>query len=491
MRWRIRSQLLIPLLTLLLGVVGIISAWTAVASANRARRDIETRMHGSARTVTHASFPLNRQTLLLMRELSQAEYLLDEGDGNITATLKDVRALPAGLPEPTDDPETLQLGPRVLVNGKAYLCNGLRLSQRSDGGSVLYILYPESLWRDALRDAIRPSLILGGLASLASLILLLFVGRRLSRRIGELERRTRQIADGDFSPMPLPRGDDEIRDLARSINEMAERLAQLQDTVQKTERLRLLGQVSGGLAHQLRNGVAGARLAVQLHARECQRASELNPETHGDAEALDVALRQLALLESNLKRFLDLGRTGQERRETCSLTTLVDEAVTLLRPRCRHAHIELAWQPPEADATLSGDAGQLGHLFLNVIGNAVEAAGPGGLVRVELQIADCRLPIDPKSAIGNRQSAIVEIWDSGPGPPPEICERLFEPFVTGKREGVGLGLAVTRQVTEGHGGRITWKREAEQTCFVIELPVIEAACGLGRATAKPQPAGKG
>jgi signal transduction histidine kinase len=467
MRWRIRSQLLVPLLTLLLGVVGI-SAWTAIASASRARRDIETRVHGSARTVTQAKYPLTPRTLHLMRELSQAEYLLDEGDGHITATLQS-ESLPPGLPEPSDDPETIQLGPRVVVNGRAYLCNGLRLSQRSDTGSVLYILYPESLWRDALWDAIRPSLILGGFAGFAAVVLLLGVGRRLSRRVGELERRTRMIADGDFSPMPLPPQDDEIRDLARSINEMAGRLAQLQDTVQKTERLRLLGQVSGGLAHQLRNGVTGARLAVQLHARECAGK--------GDADALDVALRQLTLLESNLKRFLDLGRTGQGQREPCSLTALVDEAVTLLRPQCRHSHIELAWQPPQTDATVLGDAGQLGHLFLNVIGNAVEAAGPGGRVCVELHL------IGP--------SARIEVRDSGPGPAPQIADRLFEPFVTGKLEGVGLGLAVARQAAEGHGGKISWKREAGQTCFVIELPIHEAARGFALPTAQPQTAGKG
>jgi signal transduction histidine kinase len=479
MRWRIRSQLLVPLLTLLLGVVGI-SVWTAIASANRARRDIETRVHGSARTVTQAKYPLTPRTLLLMRELSQAEYLLDE-DGHISATF-DAPTLPAGLPEPADDPDTIPLGPRVVVNGKAYLCSGVRF-QRSETGSVLYILYPESLWRDALWDAIRPSLILGGFAGLASLVLLLGVGRRLSRRIGELERRTRLIAGGDFSAMPLPRRDDEIRDLAGSINEMAERLAQLQDTVQKTERLRLLGQVSGGLAHQLRNGVTGARLALQLHARECAG--------NGDADALEVALRQLALLESNLKRFLDLGRTGQERREPCSLSALVEEAVTLLRPQCRHAHIDLAWQPPDTDATVMGDAGQLGHLFLNVIGNAVEAAGPGGRVVVELKIADCRLPIADSRTIGNRQSAIIEVSDSGPGPSPKVAERLFEPFVTGKPDGVGLGLAVARQVAESHGGKITWKREADQTCFVIELPVETAARGLAPGVTKPVEAGKG
>src|SRR6202007_2085818 len=130
--------------------------------------------------------------------------------------------------------------------------------------------------------------------------------------IHDLERRTRLIAAGDFSPMPLPKSDDEIRDLAICVNEMAERLAQFQETVKRTERLRLLGQVSGGLAHQLRNGVTGARLGVQGHARA--------GNGQADTEALNVALRQLALVEMHLKRFLDLGRSSVMRREPCALT---------------------------------------------------------------------------------------------------------------------------------------------------------------------------
>src|SRR5439155_2745422 len=115
---------------------------------------------------------------------------------------------------------------------------------------------------------------------------------------------------------------EELRELGRSVNDMAQQLAKLQETIQKTERLRLLGQVSGGLAHQLRNGVAGARLAVQLHARECNG--------RGDREALDVALRQLTLVEASLKRFLDLGSTERFRAEPCALGDIIEEAVVLL-----------------------------------------------------------------------------------------------------------------------------------------------------------------
>jgi signal transduction histidine kinase len=462
MRWRIRTQILVPLLILLLGVAGI-TTWIALSSANQARLQIETRVRGVAHTLGENRFPLNDRILEQMKGLSGAEFLF-VGSGNARkATLSaDDLVLPALEPIAEGDWQDLRLGPRVTSAGNTYLCSGVRFEQprRFENSDVLYrtlyILYPEALWRDALWEAVSPSLVLGSFVGLASIALAIGVGERLSRRIRELERRTRRIAAGDFSPMPLPGRDDELRDLGQSVNEMAAKLAKLQETVQKTERLRLLGQLSGGLAHQLRNGLAGARLAVQLHARACAGRT--------DGEALQVALRQLTLLESNLKRFLTLGQTGNLHRETCSLTGLVSEAQALLGPQCKHAGIDLRWQAPAERFVIDGDRSQLEQLILNVLGNALEAAGPGGSVGISLVA---------KQDIGVGSAAVLEVSDSGPGPPAEVASRLFEAFVTSKPEGVGLGLAVARQAAEAHGGSIGWSREHDRTCFRIELPVSE------------------
>ena len=267
-------------------------------------------------------------------------------------------------------------------------------------------------------------------------------------RIRTLERRTRQIAAGEFDPMPLPRADDEVRDLARSVNDMAGRLAQLQEAVRRTERFRLVGQLAGGLAHQLRNGVTGARLAVQVHAADCPRAGD---------EALAVTLRQLSLLESNLRRFIDLGRPAEAKPRPCSLTAILSDVIGLVRPRCRHADVGLDWSPPADPLTLAGDADQLLDLFVNLIENAVEAAGPGGRVEV---------------AAGRGDALVVEVADTGPGPPAEVAARLFEPFATGKPDGIGLGLAVARRAAEAHGGVVTWRRDGGKTVFRVELAGI-------------------
>jgi signal transduction histidine kinase len=454
MRISIRYQLLLPLLALMLGLVGV-STWSAWASGQRARRQIEAQIDAIAQTINSASYPINTRTLQLMRGLSGAEFLLCDQtrqpivdtDGQPIATLTQ---LPDSLPAPSK--QTAQPFDRtVRIGSTSYLCGGVPLTHGTRPGTILYILYPESLMNEAVREALSPALTLGIVGSVISIILSVILTQQFTARIQQLERRTRLIAEGDFSPLPLPNLDDELRDLGKSVNEMAQRLTQFQETIRQTERLRLLGQVSGGLAHQLRNGVAGARLAVQLHAQDC-------PGTE-DHEALAVALRQLSLVEMHLKRFLDLGKAVMLNRQPCQLDAIVRETAELLGPHCRHAHIDLRLKPDGAtpiDANV--DAEQLGQLLLNIITNAIEAAGPHGWVEVRWGVvtSDC---------------AYIEVRDSGLGPAADVAPRLFEPFATGKREGVGLGLAVAQQIAHTHGGTLTWSREPDCTCFRLELPV--------------------
>ena len=454
MRFSIRYQLLLPILAMMLGLVGA-STWSAWSSGQRARRQIEAQIDNIVAAVGAVRFPLNTKILGLMKGMSSAEFVvcdadgrpIRDADGQPIATLPDV---PDDWPAPSTEP-TGHFDLPVTIKNTSYLGGGLLLGPGARPGIVLYVLYPESLLREAAWRSVRPALALGVGGGLASILLSVLLARSLGARIEELDRRTRLIAHGDFSPMPLPSRDDELRDLGQSVNEMAQRLAQFQETITHTERLRLLGQVSGGLAHQLRNGVTGARLAVQLHAQDCPAIQ--------DHDSLAVALRQLALVEMHLKRFLDVGKTIELQRRPCRLDVLVHDALDLLGPQCRHAHIELRLvAPTPEEIELNADAAQLGQVLLNVLTNAIEAAGPSGWVEVRWGLGQAG------------ENAFVEVRDSGPGPPPDVIARLFEPFVTGKREGVGLGLAVARQIVLAHGGVITWSREQDCTCFRLELP---------------------
>ena len=449
MRWRLRNQVLVPCLLLLLGVVSL-SVWMALSAANHAREQIETRVRNVARLLAvESTYPLSRSVLFKMKRLSGADFLHVPLEGAPSTTLETLPPDP-----PTDEVHTdwqkLELGPTFVVDQREYLCSGIRLVRPPRTRAILYILYPKSLLQDAIWDAMRPVLIVGSTVGLASLLLTISLGQRLSRRIQELERRTRLIAAGDFSPMPLPTRNDEIRDLAMSVNEMADQLAQLHEATRRDERLRLLGQVSGGLAHQLRNGLTGARLAVQLFLQQC-------PESL-DVEALNKALSQLALQETHLQRFLHLGRQPSTQLKECSLSGMLHEVIHLMSAQCQHEQISLDVSLPDDPLFVLGDEGQLRELFVNIIGNAIEATGLGGRVEVGATLR------------GN--SVHVEVRDSGSGPPEDIADRLFEPFVTDKPEGVGLGLAVAAQTVELHGGKIDWHQEEGGTCFVIELPSL-------------------
>jgi signal transduction histidine kinase len=296
-----------------------------------------------------------------------------------------------------------------------------------------------------VRDAVVPPLLLGVAVGVAAVGLLL-ISNRVASRVQRVRLRTQAIAGGDFRQQPVPPGPtDEVSDLAHAVNHLAERLGEFERQLQQTERLRVLGQFSGGLAHQLRNAAGGARLAVQLYLTD--------PD--GDREPLEVALRQLARIEANLCQFLTLGKPTTLAKVPLDVGELLSAAVRLHGPQCRHAGIVLTWTPP-GPLPLDGDATQVGHLFGNLIGNAIEAAGPGGTVAVSATRAD--------------GETVVEVSDTGPGPPPAVADRLFEPFVTGREQGIGLGLAVAKQAADGHGGRIDWRREGGKTVFRVVMP---------------------
>ncbi len=443
----IRTQFLLPLAILMVAFVAI-CIWTAKSAADSARLRVVRQIEGVIRVLENASFPLSDQVLRQMKNLSGGEFILEEPSGARRGTLD-------GDIQPVSDSAASWFtiarpwGDRVVVQGRRYLRRSVVLTPPSPQARArLSILYPESLWEEALWHAVRPTLLLGAAGGVSAVVLMVIGARSAIQSLRELERRTRQIADGDFRPVALPQGPDEIRRLAVHINDMASRLQQMKEAITTLERDRLLSQVTSGWAHQLRNATTGARLALQIHAQHCRH----------DPDSMQVAERQLGRIERDLQRFLDWKR-GVIREDVFPAKRLIEETVELVRPRCQHAGIRLSWRVSD-DALLSlrGDFHQLTHLLLNIVNNALDAAGPGGWVEITVHRQGSTLGID--------------VDDSGPGPPDEIQQRLFEPFVTSKPGGIGLGLAFAAQVAEAHRGRISWSRtHDERTRFRIELPI--------------------
>ena len=444
MRLSLRYRLLGPLLVVLAGDVAA-TAWAARSAALRAERGIADQLHAVAGTLTEPpTFPLSPRILDQMKGLSGAEFILIRGDGTRIGTLQG--DVPPRLPDAVTS-EGL-LGTAVEVGGAEYRGLEIALRHEPNTGGTLVILYPESARATAIREATRPYLWLGGLGALVALGVVAGVGGRLVTRIRTLEQQTRTIAGGNFTPLPLPSSDDEIRDLYQSVNEMARRLHDLTRALQSAERLRLLGQLGGGLAHQLRNSASGARLAIQLHREECPAL---------DRESLDVALRQLDRLEASLRQFLTLGKPTDGPVGPVDLSAIVSQAVDLAGPRCRHADVAIRLSGGDLPMTLQGEPEPLEHLVGNLLDNAIDAAGPGGHVSIALS----------RDASG----MVLKVCDSGPGPSAELAEHLFEPFVTGKPEGVGLGLAVAQQASQRHGATLSWHRDKNETVFQVRFPL--------------------
>jgi signal transduction histidine kinase len=338
----------------------------------------------------------------------------------------------------------------LTVLGRRYLVSAVR---NPASETTLIVLYPEQSLRQARWEAALPPLAVGAATILLMVLLSAWLAQRLSRRIQSVQTQVAAIAGGEFIEIETGQRQDEIRELATSVNAMSRQLRQMQQTIRQAERSRLLGQLAGGLAHQLRNAVTGARLAVQLHLRRCAGKHE------GD-DSLTVALRQLSLTEEQIKGFLSLGRQEQKPAEPCDLGKLIAEIAVLLGPTCEHAQVRFAHDAPTGLPSIVADLQGLRGAVLNLTLNAIEAAGPGG--EVHLRVSE--------QAFAN--ALLIEVRDNGPGPPSELAEALGEPFVTGKAEGVGLGLALARQVAIDHGGMLTWERESKRTCFRITIPLV-------------------
>jgi len=460
MRWPIQTQLLFPMLLTVLLAIGLSSVANSYFGVARMRRQQEDNLHRVVATLTSAEFPLTEQVLRQMSGLSGAEFvLLNEREQVVASTLRltseEIDALQhvpvAKHPLAGSGTGLIELGRRSYLSHRAWLKGG----SRGPSAGSLVVLYEEDRWRWLIWQAASPALLAGGVAIGAAGILAVFLARRMVRPIHQLGIESARIAEGDFQPGPVPDRNDEIRDLALAINRMAQRLSQYEQNVRSSERLRVLGQLGAGMAHQLRNSATGARMAIELHQRVC-------PAT-ADAESLSVALRQLRLMESYLQRFMGLGRDAPIEHKTVALPDLIDEVLQLVRPACVHGKIELSYRRPVEAFDVCGDANSLRELLTNLVLNAVEAAKRPSETPPRVSVELCRHE-------GNR--ALVRVLDSGAGPAAAVRDRLFEPFVTEKPEGTGLGLFVARRVAEAHHGSLRWERVADQTCFVVDLPVV-------------------
>ena len=245
----------------------------------------------------------------------------------------------------------------------------------------------------------------------------------------------------------------EIEETAARLRETYSQLEASMEQLRRSDRLSALGELSAGLAHEIRNPLGALDGAVQILQR-----SELPAETR--REFADMAGKEVDRLKSLLTDFLDFARPQTPRRTVVEPDLLLQSVANLVAETARMAHIEVRVDCGKTEQ-VSADAEQIRQVLLNLALNAVQAMPNRGEIVLRSR--------------QERGTVILEVVDQGIGIAPENLERIFDPFFTTRAAGTGLGLSIAHQIVEAHGGKITVKNNRERgATFAIILPLIES-----------------
>ena len=245
--------------------------------------------------------------------------------------------------------------------------------------------------------------------------------------------------------------------LAEELAETNRRLAQAQEEARRSERLAALGQLSAGLAHELRNPLAVIKGAAETLARKLPPADPLSAELAGYISS------EVNRLNAIVTRFLDFARPSKLQRHPEQIAPLLDRALKASRDRWPDAQVEVERQYAPNLPAVNVDPDLSEQAFTNLILNAYEAmAGQAGRLRVSAAAA----------TFDGTRGVEISIEDTGPGIPPELRQQIFNPFFTTKQAGVGLGLSIVSKIVDDHHGwiRVT-SQEGKGACFRVFLPV--------------------
>lgn len=233
---------------------------------------------------------------------------------------------------------------------------------------------------------------------------------------------------------------------------------QLDQNLQRMDRLASIGTLSASMAHEVKNAMVAIKTFVELLIRKNQ-----------DSSLADIVGREMRRIDSIVTQMLRFAGPARPTFGIVRLHDVLDHAVNLVQHHLEGRKITLTKQFEATPDTVRGDTYQLEQAFINLLFNALEAMGAQGEIRVTTKVLPAGGPENPQHPIVH-----IAVHDTGIGVPPENIAKLFQPFFTTKPNGTGLGLAITQRIILEHRGLISANSEAQKgTTFTIRLPVAD------------------
>jgi signal transduction histidine kinase len=322
-------------------------------------------------------------------------------------------------------------------------------------------------------------LLLGTCGAGAGLLAGFGIARGIRRSIVRLSVPIRDAAgklNEVVGPIPLSAGwnlnelQGVLSKMASEIGTVTRRLRQSQREVLRAEQLAAVGQLAAGMAHELRNPLMSMKILVQA-------AAERNDAGLGGRD-LAVLEEEITRLEALIRTFLDFARPPQLDKRPFPVQSLVEQTLGLISARAWQQGVRIDGDFPDEPLIIEADMGQVRQVVLNLLLNALDALPRGGTVWVQASRGERQDGEDwpgPGTACATRKGEVpwltLRVADDGPGLPAGLGEQIFEPFVSTKQTGVGLGLSICRRIIEAHGGVIRAANRPEGgAVFTVQLP---------------------
>lgn len=292
-----------------------------------------------------------------------------------------------------------------------------------------------------------------------------FFNRQINRPLSRLMKLTQRISVGDLTPiMPARKYRDEFTNMNLALNHMMYELNRRQEQMIESHKLRAIGTLTAGIAHELNNPLNNITLTAFM--------LEEDYGTLDDNERLEMVrdlIREAERSKNIVRNLLDFARESEIQTEHLNIAELISETVKLAQNKIKLKGVKLESSFPDNMPFIHGDRQQLVQVFLNLILNAVDAMKKGGKLEISSPHSD--LP----------DFILVRFADNGCGIPHHMLSSIFDPFFTTKTtgHGTGLGLSVSKGIIEKHGGDIRVESEVGKgTVFYVSLPIAKIPATL-------------